>query len=181
MPNAFELPRVLCAVVPLVRGQRLAGWGRSVVHELVAFTFRHAIRRSRRLSGGGSRLVPGFSAVVGALNDLAEPAAGLRDVDPVRIDRRTFDVVNLPAGEVRAADLPAFAAAVGGEDKRALAGANEETYRAHAQVLSHRKRFCRSNENEKCLTQEARRRKAGMPTDGIIEFLCDLAPLRETL
>ena len=36
MPDALELPGMLRAVVPLVRGERLAGLGRSVVDELVA-------------------------------------------------------------------------------------------------------------------------------------------------
>jgi len=42
-------------------------------------------------------------------------ALGLRGVNPVRINRRTLHVINLPAGEVRAADLPAFAFAVRGQ------------------------------------------------------------------
>ena len=39
MPDALELPGMLRAVVPLVRGERLAGFGRSVVDELVALAF----------------------------------------------------------------------------------------------------------------------------------------------
>ena len=70
--------------------------------------------------------MPGFAAVVGALNDLAEPAAGLRGVDAVRIDGRALEVVDLPAGEVRAADVPLLALAVGGEDERAFAGADQQ-------------------------------------------------------
>ena len=57
VPDALELPRVRRAVVPLVRA------GHAVVGELVA-----------------DRL-PGLAAVVGALDHLAEPAAGLRRVD----------------------------------------------------------------------------------------------------
>ena len=82
MPHPLELPRVRRAVVPLV-GARDA-----VVDELVA-----------------DRL-PRLAAVVGPLNHLAEPAAGLRGVEPVRVGRRAFEVVDLPAAEVRAVDLP---------------------------------------------------------------------------
>ena len=99
VPDALELPGVRRAVVPLV------GAGDAVVGELVA-----------------DRL-PGFAAVVGALDDLAEPAAGLRGVDAVGIYGRAFEVVHLPAGEVRAADLPVFTLAVGGEDERSFARA----------------------------------------------------------
>ena len=88
MPDALELPRVRRAVVPLVRA------GHAVVGELVA-----------------DRL-PGLAAVVGALDELAEPAAGLRRVDAVRIDRRPLEVVDLPAGEVGAAHVPPVALAV---------------------------------------------------------------------
>ncbi len=86
VPDALELPRMRRAVVPLV------GAGDAVVGELVA-------------DG-----VPGFAAVVGALDDLAEPAAGLRGVDAVGVGGRAFEVVHLPAGEVRAGDVPVFRA-----------------------------------------------------------------------
>ena len=73
MPDALELPGMRRAVVPLVRA------GNAVVVELVA-----------------DRL-PGLAAVVGALDQLAEPAAGLRRIESIRIDGRSLDVVNLPA------------------------------------------------------------------------------------
>ena len=60
VPDALELPGVRRAVVPLV------GAGHAVVGELVA-----------------DRL-PRLAAVVGALDHLPEPAAGLRRVEPVR-------------------------------------------------------------------------------------------------
>src|SRR5207253_968417 len=61
MPYPLELPWMLRAVVPLMRRQ----WPRGiVVGELVAFAFRRT--GHHRLSGGRSRLVPGFSAVVRA-------------------------------------------------------------------------------------------------------------------
>ena len=67
MPNAFELPRMLRAVVPLVRA------GVALVGELVA-----------------DRL-PRFAAVVGPLDLLTEPATALRRDErsglPLRSDR----------------------------------------------------------------------------------------------
>ena len=75
--------------------------------------------------------MPGFAAVVGALNDLAEPAAGLRGVDAVRIGGRSLQVINLPAGKVRSADVPLFALAVGGQNERALVRADQDSYFAH--------------------------------------------------
>ncbi len=59
VPDALELPGVLRAVVPLVRA------GIAVVGKLVAH---------RR---------PGLAAVIGALDHLPEPVAGLRGVQPV--------------------------------------------------------------------------------------------------
>ena len=82
MPDAFELPRVRRAVVPLVSA------GIALVGEFVA-----------------DRL-PGLAAVVGALDHLAEPAAGLRRVQPVRIDGRALEVVDFPAREVGTIDVP---------------------------------------------------------------------------
>ena len=88
VPHALEFPRVRRAVVPLVRA------GHAVVRELVA-----------------DRL-PGLAAVVRPLNRLAEPAARLRRVKPIRIGRRTLEVVDLPAAEMRPADVPFLALAV---------------------------------------------------------------------
>ena len=136
VPDALELPGVLRAVVPLVRRERLAGLGRGVVDELVALALGHAVGRGGRLAGRRARLVPGLAAVVGALDDLPEPAAGLRGVDAVRIDGRALQVVDLPAGEVRAADVPLLALAVGREDERALACADQNPYLAHPRAPS---------------------------------------------
>ena len=61
VPDPLELPGMSRAVVPLVRA------GNAVVGELVA----HGL--------------PGLAPVVGALDHLAEPAAGLGGVEPVRI------------------------------------------------------------------------------------------------
>src|SRR5581483_2301046 len=94
-------------VVPLVRARH------AVVRELVAD------RGPRR------------AAVVRALHDLAEPAAALRSVDAVRVGRRAFHVVDLPAREMRAGDLPALALAVRGQYEPALARSDQHTNSAH--------------------------------------------------
>ena len=52
MPDALELPGVLRAVVPLVRGEGFAGFRRSVVDEFVALAGRHAAGRGRHLASG---------------------------------------------------------------------------------------------------------------------------------
>src|ERR1700733_9764119 len=101
-----------CPVVPLV------GAGRALVGELVT---------PRR---------PGRAAIVGPLDHLPRPAAGLRRIQPVRVGRRAFHVVDLPAREVRAADLPLLARAVRGQDERALARARKYPYTAHALLPS---------------------------------------------
>ncbi len=67
MPDPRELRGVRRAVVPLVRGERLAGFGRSGVTDLVAHR------------------LPSRAAVVGALDHLPEPAAGLRRIQPIRV------------------------------------------------------------------------------------------------
>ena len=108
VPDPGELPRVRRAVVPLVRP------GGAVVAELVA---------DRR---------PGAAAVVGALDDLAEPAAGLRGVQPVRVGRRPLDVVDLPAREVRPAHVPLLPLAVRAQHERALARPDQHPYTAHS-------------------------------------------------
>src|SRR6516165_5962322 len=100
MPDALELPRVSRSVVPLMSASL------SLVNELVA----HGL--------------PRLSAVVGPLNHLAEPAAGLRCIDAVRVNRRAFHVVDLPAGKVGLADIPLPALAIGRQDERAFARAN---------------------------------------------------------
>ena len=107
MPDPLELPRVRRAVVPLVRA------GDAVVDELVAHR------------------LPGLAAVVGTLDHLPEPAARLRRIQPVRVHRRTLQMVNLPAREVRAADIPLIALAVRCQHERALACANQYAYVAH--------------------------------------------------
>src|SRR5437763_15132564 len=100
MPDPLELPRMLGAVVPLVRARD------AVVNEFVTFTHRHTLRTCCRPS---TRRVPGFAAVVGTLNDLSEPCAGLRPVKPVLMNQRTCHVINLPARKTPAVNVPFFA------------------------------------------------------------------------
>src|ERR1043165_10180204 len=101
MPDAFELPRMRRAVVELMRGERFAGFLGSVVNEFVAIADRRAVFVHGGQAGRRSRLKPRLAAVVGALNDLSEPAAGLGRIEAVRIRGRAFDVIDFLAGEVR--------------------------------------------------------------------------------
>src|SRR5438477_12864107 len=111
MPDSLELPGVLRAVVPLMRP------GRARVGELIP----------NRLPGG--------APVVGALEHLPEPAAGLRGVEAVRVRRGSLEVIDLPAGEVGPAHLPAVALSVGHQDERAPACTDQYTYSAHPLLL----------------------------------------------
>src|SRR5712692_119446 len=96
MPHPLELPGMRFAIVKLVRGHRRAGLGRRVVNEFVALALGHPAGPSL-FAGRGSRLMPGFAAVVGALNDLPKPAAGLRGVNSIRISRRSLEVIKFPS------------------------------------------------------------------------------------
>ena len=49
-------------------------------------------------------------AVIGALNDLPKPSAALRRIDSIGINRRSLEMVEFPAREMRTADLPFFSA-----------------------------------------------------------------------
>src|SRR5215472_1899727 len=75
--------------------------------------------------------LPGLAAVVRALDLLSEPAGGLGRIDPVGIGRRPLEVIHLPAGEEGAVHGPLVALAVGGEDERALPGADQYPHSAH--------------------------------------------------
>src|SRR5215472_17295162 len=136
VPDALELPGVLRAVVPLVRGEGLAGLRGGVVDELVAFALGHSSRSRRGFAGWRSRLDPSFAAVIGALDNLDEPPAGLRRVDAVGTRGRSFHVVNLPAGKMRAADGPFFALAVRRQNERALPCPHQHANFAHGMLLS---------------------------------------------
>src|SRR6516225_12015949 len=127
MPDALEFPRMLRAIVPLMRRERRAG---GVVNKLVAFAFWRATRPGG-FARGCARLEPGFAAVVGTLNDLAEPAAGLRGVDAIGVGGRALQIVHLPSRKMGTVDFPVLALAVRGENECALAGANQYANRAH--------------------------------------------------
>src|SRR6266550_1766835 len=101
MQDALELPGVLRPVVPLVRGERFATGRRDVVDELVALALGH-LAWLRRLAAGR---LPGLAAVARTLDHLSEPAARLGRVQTFGIGGRSFHVIDLPAGEVRAADV----------------------------------------------------------------------------
>src|SRR5918992_3564782 len=116
VPDTRELPRMLRAVVPLMSARH------AVVRELVA-----------------GRL-PRLAAVVRPLDDLSEPTARLRRVQPVRIGRRRVDVIDLPPRKQRAVDVPPVAGPVRRQDKGALPGAHEQPHSTHLSSLS-RPRF----------------------------------------
>ena len=109
MPHPRELPRVWGPVVPLVRA------GHPRVAEVVT-----------------GRL-PCRSAVVRPLDELAEPRRGLGRVEPVRIRRRTLEVVHLPPAEGGAGNLPLRPLGIRRQDEGALASADQRAYTAHAQ------------------------------------------------
>src|SRR5215218_6924524 len=111
MPDAGELPGVLRSVIPLVRARN------AVVHELIA-----------------DRL-PRPAAIVGTLHCLAEPTAGLRGIEPVRIDRRALQVIHLPAREVRTTHVPPLALLIRRQHERALARTNQNPHATHPRLL----------------------------------------------
>src|SRR6266853_6317793 len=111
MPDALELPWARSAVVPEVLPRR------ALVGELVPDR------------------IPGLATVVGALNDLPEPTRVLCGIDPVRVNRRALDVIDIPASEVRAADVPLRALRVRGHDERPFMRTNQYPDSAHASLL----------------------------------------------
>src|SRR5580704_16560884 len=96
MPNSLEFPRMRRAIVPLMRARN------AVVGELVA-----------------GRL-PSLAAIVRTLDQLSVPACGLGYVQPVGVDGRCLQMVNLPAAEVRPADVLLVARSIGTKNKRSL-------------------------------------------------------------
>src|SRR5262245_35253264 len=79
--------------------------------------------------------LPGLAAVVRSLDELTEPAGSLRCVQPVRVGRRSFEVIQLPAAEVRPLDLPVLPFTIRGQDERALARSHQQAYSAHHALL----------------------------------------------
>src|SRR5205823_13014610 len=80
-------------------------------------------------------LLPGLAAVVGTLNHLAKPTARLGGVQPVRVGGRTFHMVDFPAAEEGTVHRPLLPLTIGGQDKRALARADQYPYSAHPFLL----------------------------------------------
>src|SRR5438128_3905188 len=132
MPYALELPGLRRAVVPLVRGERLAGFRRRVVNKLVGLGLGHALWGGGRFARGCSGLVPGLATVIRALNDLPEPAARLRRIKPIRIRGSSLEMIHFPARKVGTADVPPLALSVRREDERALPCPNQYSYSAHS-------------------------------------------------
>src|SRR6185437_8834221 len=112
MPDALEFPGVRRAVVPEVRA------GRAAISEFIFHRF------------------PGLAAVAGSLDLLPEPAARLRNVDAVRIGRRTFHVIDFPPAKMRPADFPVLTFAVGSENESAFSCADQYTHLAHLLLLA---------------------------------------------
>src|SRR5262245_5195656 len=111
MPYPLELPWMRSAVVPQMRAKH------AVIDELV------------------SHRLPRLAAVVGALNELTEPAAGLGGIQAIRIGGRSLEVVNLPSAEKRSGHVPSCPLAIGGQYKRPFARPYQQTYSAHLVVL----------------------------------------------
>ena len=132
MPYPLEFPRMLRAVVPLMRGQWLARCRRNIVHKLVALAFKHSSRSRGRFAWRCARLEPGLSAVIGPLDDLPEPAAGLRCIQSVRIRGRSLHVINLPARKMRPANFPLLALPVRTQNERALSCPHQHSDSAHS-------------------------------------------------
>src|SRR5262249_50180311 len=107
VPDALELPGARCAIVPLMCA------GDAVVHKFVP----HRLPRS--------------APIVGALDLLPEPAAGLRCIQPLRVSGRALEVIDLPAAKVGATDIPPGARGVRRQNEGTLACPHEYPYRAH--------------------------------------------------
>ena len=107
VPDPRELPPMRRPVIPLVRP------GDTVVGEPAA------------------RRLPGHAAVIGTLDHLPRPAAALRGVHPARVRRRPLDVVDLPPGEMRPADIPPLTLAIRAQHERALARTHQQPYATH--------------------------------------------------
>src|SRR6202171_2987677 len=103
MPDALELP----------------GTRRPVVIEVCA-----GLALIRELVPNG---IPCLPAVVGALDNLPEPTVVLGRIDPVGVNRRPLNVVDVPAGEVRSADVPLLALCIRGQHEGTLMRPNQHS------------------------------------------------------
>src|SRR5487761_766587 len=107
MPHAGEIPRGRGAVVPLVRA------GHAVVIELI------------------THRLPGHTTVIRTLNQLAEPTRRLGRENPILVDRRTLDVIHLPAPEERAADVPILALAIRIQNEGTFSCTHQHSHATH--------------------------------------------------
>ena len=124
MPDPFELPRMLRPVVPLwvVRGLPVSA---EVSYANLLLSPLGMPSGRRRFARRCARLYPGLAAIIGALNDLSEPRARLRRVNPVRINRRTLDVIKFPARKMRPVHFPIFALRIRSQNECAFPCANQ--------------------------------------------------------
>ncbi len=111
MPGSLKLPRAGRAVVPLVSA------GDAVIHEFVA------------------HCLPSLATIIGALNQLPEPTAVLRRIEPIQVCWRSLEMVDLPAGKVGAGDLPPFARRIRSQNECALARPDQYSYTAHLSLF----------------------------------------------
>ena len=124
MPDTLEFPRMLRSVIPLVRASL------ALIHEFIAFALGHAVRALQFITAAARR-APGPATVIRTLNDLPKPTARLRSINAVRINGRALEMIHLPTGEVRPADFPLLALAIGGQDERTFLRANQYSNLAH--------------------------------------------------
>src|SRR5260370_35108709 len=116
------------------RGRRVGVEGlgrvrRRVGADLAGFAGGDAVRGLPHAAAGR---LPRLAAVARALDNLSKPPARLRRVQPVGVGRRALHVIDLPAGEVRAADVPPPALAVRREAEASLTRADQYPYTSHA-------------------------------------------------
>jgi hypothetical protein len=64
MPDAFELPWMRRAVVPLMGRERFAGFRRSIVDKLITFALGHALGCRCRFARRGAGLEPRLAAII---------------------------------------------------------------------------------------------------------------------
>src|SRR5260370_10832202 len=107
MPSSLKLPGVGGAVVPLVRA------GDAVKHEFVAHR------------------LPSLAAVIGALNQLPEPIAVLRRIEPIQIGGRSREMIDLPASKVGGNDIPPGPLFVGSPDEYTPVRPPQYAYTTH--------------------------------------------------
>src|SRR5690242_2125117 len=88
MPDALEFPGMRRAVIPLVSARD------AIVDKLVPHR------------------LPGLAAIIGTLDLLTKPAAGLRGIEPVRLNGGALQMIDFPASQKRTADIPLFTFAV---------------------------------------------------------------------